>query len=67
MVRLDEFAPCTIAQSGDSLGRADQVGEEDSRENALELRFFLEQCEKPLKLLQHACPIPRERGVFFAG
>jgi hypothetical protein len=64
---LDEFTPCTITQSGYSLGRADQIGEEDGCENSFQLGFFLERGEELLKLSQHAFAISRERCVLLAG
>jgi hypothetical protein len=66
-MRLDEFTLSAIAESGHSLGRADQIGEEDGCENSFQLGFFLERCEEVLKLSQHAFPISRERRVLFAG
>jgi hypothetical protein len=66
-MRFDKVTPCAITQSGYSLGRADQIGEEDGCQNSFQLGFFLERCEEVLKLSQHAFPIPRERGMLFAG
>jgi hypothetical protein len=67
MMWLDEFTPCAIAQSGYPLGRANQIREENGCENSFQLGFFLERCEEVLKFSQHAFPITRERGMFFAG
>ena len=65
-MRLDKITPYAITQSGYSLGRADQIGEENGCENSFQLGFFLERCEEVLKLSQHTFPIPRERSMLFA-
>jgi hypothetical protein len=66
-MRLDEVTPRAITDSGYTLGRADQVGEEDGCENALELGLLLDRGEEVLKLSQHAFPVPCERSVLVAG
>jgi hypothetical protein len=64
---LDEVTPRAITESGYTLGRADQVGEEDGCQNPLELGLLLDRGEEALKLSQHSFPIPRERRMLFAG
>src|SRR5581483_3303409 len=66
VMRLDDFTPSAITECGYSLGRADQIGEEDGRQNSFQLGLLLERGQEVLKLSQHAFAISRERCVLVA-
>ena len=68
VVGLHELLPRSVAELGHLLGGADDVGEQDGGERALELRLFgAETPDEPLDLVEHPVVLADPEEVLVAG
>ena len=71
MVALEQLSPGAVAERGSSLGRADDVGEEDGREDAFRFRLIPSAAlpdpgQEPLDLFDDRLAVSDPGKVIFA-